>query len=54
MNFRRAEAMNVHIRKMRFDVAEQFLVPLQFKSRMQTALHQNLIATQSDSLFDFG
>ena len=48
INFRRAEAVDVDLRKVALDVAQQFFVPLELELRMQAALHQNLIAAELD------
>ena len=53
MYFRRAEPVNVHLRKMTFDVPQQILVPFQVELRMQAPLHQNLVAAEVDCLLDF-
>ena len=37
---------------MLLDVAEQLLVPLQGQMRMQSALHEDLVAAQRDGLAD--
>ncbi len=47
-----AEAVNVHFRKVTLDVTEQLFVPIELEGRMQSALHQDLIAAQRDGLFD--
>ena len=49
MNLRRAEAVDVDLRKVLFDVAQQLFVPLQLELGMQAALHQNLVAAQVDA-----
>ena len=49
----RAEAVNVHLRKLRFDVREQVEVPLLGKFRMMPALHENLRAAERDGFLDF-
>ena len=53
MNLRRAEAVDIHLRKVPLDVAQQFFVPLDLEIGMQAALHQNLIAAQIDGFLDF-
>ena len=52
VNLRRAEAVDVDLRKARLDVAQQFFVPLELVIGMQAALHQNLIAAERDRLCD--
>ena len=44
MNLRRAEAVDIYVRKRPLDVVQQLFVPLQFEVGMQAALHQDLIA----------
>ena len=53
MNLRRAETVDVDLRKMPFDIGQQFFVPLDFEFRMQSALHQNLIAAEVHGLANF-
>src|SRR6516225_12196168 len=49
---RRAERMQIHSGKSRLQVAEQVLVPLESKTGVETALHQDLIAAERDRLLD--
>ncbi len=46
----RTETMNVDRGKVRADVAQQFLVPLHRQIRMQTTLHQDLVAAEFHGL----
>ena len=50
MNLRRAEAVDVDLRKAALDVAQQFFVPLELEVGMQAALHQDLVAAEVDRL----
>ena len=45
--------MNIDLRKVRFNIAQEFLIPLQWQRGMQATLHQDLIAPQRNSLFNF-
>ena len=45
--------MDVDLRIMPFDIAEEVFVPLQRKRGMQAALHQDLVATNRHHLLDF-
>ena len=53
MNFRRAEAMHVDLRKMPLDVSQQLLVPVELEVRVQAALHKNLIPAKLDGFANF-
>ena len=53
MDLRRAEAVDVDLRKVALDVAQQLFVPLELEFRVQSALHQDLVAAQVDRLLDF-
>src|ERR1700730_6566704 len=44
--------MQIDLRVARFQISEQFLVPFEPEARMQSTLHENLIAAQGDRLFD--
>ena len=48
MDLGRAEAVDVDLREMRLDVAEQFLVPLERELGVQPALHQHARTAQID------
>ena len=52
-NFRRAEAVDIHLRETTFDVAEHFLVPIELEIWVQPALQQNLFAANVDGLLNF-
>ena len=51
-DFRRAEAVDVDLRKTPLDVAEQLLVPGQVNSGCRPPCKQDLVAAQGDRLFD--
>src|SRR2546421_6408304 len=47
-DFRRTEGVQIDLWKARLEIAEQFLIPFELETRMQAALHQDLIAAQRD------
>ena len=50
MDLGRTEAVHVDAGEVRLDVREQLFVPLELQMRMQAALHQDLVAPESDGL----
>jgi len=52
MNLGRAETVDIDLREVRFDIAQQLFIPFQLKRRMQAPLHQNLVAPHRDRFFD--
>ena len=52
MNLGGAEAVNIDLREMRLDVAEQVLVPFERNLGVKPPLHQDLIAADLDGFLD--
>ena len=52
MQFGRAEAVHIQLGKMRLDILQQLLVPVELEVRVQPPLHQDLVTTKSHGLFD--
>jgi hypothetical protein len=52
MDLGRTETVNVDARKSSLNVGKQLFVPFERQFRMQTALHQNLVAAERHGFFN--